>query len=198
MTGQKIPAIWVDVSPVDNGDFPLTCESSDGGTTFPPFRVCFCCSSAFLSNNVQMLIDAAPRAANNSHTASDAKGAVMMNEGPHRTPQKNIDHKATSSKKNGVCQTYPEVACGGFAFFVWKKKSPKRDFCRPSSNSQTHAVFLCIPWPQWSYELLATYHWSSQQYPIIAIANSEDHNPRRKEIKSSYNEEIKISHTLED
>lgn len=93
-----------------------------------------------------MLIDAAPRAANNSHTASRAKGVVMMNEGPHRTPKKNIDHKATSSKIV-FAENIRKLHVVVLHFFVWKKiKTLKRDFCRPSSNSQTHEVFLCIPY----------------------------------------------------
>lgn len=65
-----------------------------------------------------MLIDAAPRAANNSHTASDAKGVVMMNEGPHRIPKKNIDDKATSSKKNVFAKNIRKLHVVVLHFFV--------------------------------------------------------------------------------
>ena len=149
-----------------------------GVPPFLLFHVCFCCSSAFLSNNVQMLIDAAPRAANNSHTASDAKGVVMMNEGPHRIPKKKHRWQSHFLQKKCVCQKYPEVACGGFAFFCVKKK------CRPSNNSQTHALFLCIPWPQ----CFATRYIPRKSNSCTNRCNSKpgDHNPRRKEIKSSY------------
>ena len=124
-----------------------------------------------------MLIDAAPRAANNSHTASDAKGVVMMNEGPHRTPQKkNIDHKATSSK---IMFAKNIQSCMWFC---------QRDFCRPSSNSQTHAtcsVSVHSLTPVLRYSLHTT-EIIPTVAPIVAIANSGDHDPRRKEIKSSY------------
>ena len=39
----------------------------------PENQFVFVAQGTFLSNNVQMLIDAAPRSANNSHTASDSE-----------------------------------------------------------------------------------------------------------------------------
>ena len=138
-----------------------------------------------------MLIDAAPRAANNSHTASDAKGVVMMNEGHIGPPKKTSITKPLPPKLCLPAKNIWKLHVVVLHFFCVEKNknSPKRDFCRPSSNSQTHAVFLCIP-----YSL--PNHWSSQQYPIVAIANSGDHNPRRKEIKSSYNEQINIQYLI--
>lgn len=127
-----------------------------------------------------MLIDAAPRAANNSHTASDAKGVVMMNEGPHRTPKKNIDQKATSSKKDVFAKNIRKLHVVVLHFFVWKKNI----FADPPIILKHMHCFCAFLDP--SASLLATYHGNPPN-SCTNRSNSKpgDHNPRRKEIKSS-------------
>lgn len=87
-----------------------------------------------------MLIDAAPRAANNSHTAS------RTNEGPHRTQKKNIDHKATSSKIV-FAENIQKLHVVVLHFFVWKKIKtlPKGIFAGPPvilKHMQCFCAFL--------------------------------------------------------
>ena len=94
-----------------------------------------------------MLIDAAPRAANNSHTASDAKGVVMMNEGHIGPPKKTSITKPLPPKLCLPAKNIWKLHVVVLHFFVWKKIKtlPKGIFAGPPvilKHMQCFCAFL--------------------------------------------------------